>query len=299
MVNKKCHCEICGGDYNKSYAARHVATAKHQKAANPTSEKPSIENSAYKSDNDESDIKSEISDMDTLETSLSEDEFLAELNNDTWKDPEVQQEQQKEEKKRQTEMEKLKREDRRRMLEDDKLERARLKLQKQSKVDEALTSGEIELLGRERHELLRRIVQYKTEFKTELKGIKVPKKNITVELLNKIIEECECILDLGGAQAFVMDGLFQSIRVVEGVSSMTKSWDISGLADALRKDPHFNSLCRRLYIRYGSFSQVDPLYQATFIVITSAYVMRTKNMQRKSMDAFLDERIPIPVNLSV
>ena len=323
MVNEKCQCAVCGELYNRSYEKRHFASKKHLKFREPTSGReapreldqrscppkaPSLDtvsegrvqgNRSGFPDIDEGNEESDgsvASDNATVDDySEDGDDFLDGLSSDVWQDPEIMAQNLKAEKAKQAEMSKLAREEKRRMLEDDKLERARQKLQLQSKQDEqALTNEDVELLGRERHELIRRITQYKTEFKTELKSIRIPKKNITVELLNKIIEECECILDLGGAQAFVMDGLFQSIKVVEGVSSMTRNYDISGLADALKKDPHFNSLCRRLYIRYGSFSQVDPLYQAIFIVVTSAYVMRQKNIQRKAIDTFLDEPIPLP-----
>ena len=299
MVNEKCHCEICGVEYNKSYETRHFSSKKHIKMSGGKSEETSNAKGESENDLEENDVNSESafyqSDDETGSLTDDNDDFLNELNADVFQNPEEVEMKLKEEKKREIELKKMKQADLRDIQFQEKMEKARKKLQKISKEDDGIfTEGDVELMGRERLELIKRITQYKSVFKTELKSIRVPKKNITVEKLNAILDECEALLDLSGVENFVLDGIYQAIKLVEGVSAMTTRFNVSGLSDLLKKDPNFNSLARRLMVRYGSFSQVSPEYQITFIIVVSSYMMMQKNSQKKSFDAFLDQPIPIP-----
>ena len=137
-----------------------------------------------------------------------------------------------------------------------------------------------EILGLERRTLLKKVQQYKFLFPKELKGFKV-KKTATVDELKSYIIEMEAIVSLDGTEKFVLDGLYQAVAVVEGVSSMTQDWDISGLHLMLKNNMQFQQLAKMLFVKYNTFSKVAPEYQAVFIVLTSAYICKVGNSQRK------------------
>jgi hypothetical protein len=84
------------------------------------------------------------------------------------------------------------------------------------------------------------------------------------------------------------------MKVIEGASSYTR-YNISGLSDILRNNKQFHSLCKQLYIKYNTFARIDPEYQLLFLVATSAYICRQKNIGRSQMDAYLNEEVKINI----
>ena len=137
-----------------------------------------------------------------------------------------------------------------------------------------------QILGSEKRTLIKKVQQYKFLFKNELKGFKI-KKHATVEELKAYIQECETIVSLDGTEQFVLDGLYQAIAVVEGVTALTQDWDVTGLSLMLKGNLQFQQLAKILFVKYNTFSKVAPEYQATFIVLTTAYICKMGNSQRK------------------
>ena len=150
----------------------------------------------------------------------------------------------------------------------------------EEETDDVFSKEGSEIIGAERRTLIKKVQQYKFLFKTELKGFKI-KKNATVEELKAYLVECETIVSLDGTEQFVLDGLYQALAVVEGVSALTQDWDISGLHMMLKNNLQFQQLAKILFVKYNTFSKVAPEYQATFIVITSAYICKMANSHRK------------------
>lgn len=160
--------------------------------------------------------------------------------------------------------------------------------------DSELFSNEgSEILGKERRMLMKKLQQYKELFKEELKGFKV-KKAATVEELKAFIEECENIVSVSACDQFILDGLLSSLKMIEGISAHTKNYNISGLSDLLKANPHFHSLAKQLFLKYGLFSSTPPEYQMLFLVVTTAYICRSKNAKKEEMMSFLQQ--PIPAN---
>ncbi len=304
MANEKSHCEICGGEYNKSYLSRHLASKKHLKATGGTQETSDAKEKdkelhLEEGEDDSTQATFYLSETASM-TSDNDDEFLNDLAGDKWIDPEENELKMKEERKKGAEMAKMRREELREIQNQAKMEQARKRLEKAKKEpeDAVFTDGDVELMGRDRLIKIKQITQFKSLFPKELKSIRIPKKDPSLETLERILQEIEALLDIGSVQDFVMDGIFQSIKVIEGVSSMTTRFNVSGLSDCLRRDANFNSLCKRLMIKYNSFSQVCPEYQITFIVIVSSYMMIQKNSQAAKFNAFLNEPLPIPPQTS-
>jgi hypothetical protein len=150
-----------------------------------------------------------------------------------------------------------------------------------------------EILGKDRRVLLAKIRQYKSLFPDDLKAFKI-KKNPTVEDLNNVVSEMDSIVSTNSVENFVTDGILQSMKVIEGASSYTR-YNISGLSDILRNNKQFHSLCKQLYIKYNTFARIDPEYQLLFLVATSAYICRQKNIGRSQMDAYLNEEVKINI----
>lgn len=148
-----------------------------------------------------------------------------------------------------------------------------------------------EILGKEKRVLLLKIKQYKNLFPDELKSFKV-KKNANEKELADYLEEMQVIIDTGSVESFLIEGIIQSIKLIEGVSSFTRNYNITGLADILKTNKQFHSLSKQLFIKYGCYNNVPPEYQMILLVSTTAWVCRSKNMsKREEINAVLNQPV--------
>ena len=154
------------------------------------------------------------------------------------------------------------------------------------------------IIGLETRQLLVKVREYKELFKTELKAFKI-KKNASVSELKAAIEEMDSIISTSNCDKFLLDGIIQSIRMVEGVSAMTRNYNVTGMADLLKGNIHFNQLCRQLFLKYNLFSATPIEYQMVFIIATTAYICKNKNSNKKEVDKYLNEPIPIPPEMRI
>ena len=148
-----------------------------------------------------------------------------------------------------------------------------------------------EILGKEKRLLLSKIQSYKQLFPEELKKFKF-KQNSTCEELQSYIEEIQIIIELDGAELFLIDSIFQSLKMIEGYSKKTK-YDITGLSDLLKMNKQFNSLCKQLMLKYGTFMNTPIEIQTGIIVVTSAYIMVQKNNKKNELNNYFNEEIKI------
>ena len=149
-----------------------------------------------------------------------------------------------------------------------------------------------ELLGKNKHILLKKVKQYKELFPEELKKFKI-KVNASEEQLKNYLDEMDIITSISNVDQFLLDGIFQSIKVIEGISSRTKNYNISGLADLLKSNQQFHNICKRLFVKYGAYNNMPDEWQLIFIVSTSMYICRNKNLKRNELNNFLNEEIKI------
>ena len=148
-----------------------------------------------------------------------------------------------------------------------------------------------EILGREKRLLISKIQAYKQLFPEELKKFKF-KQNSTTEELQAYIEEIQVIIEIDGTEMFVLDSIFQSLKMIEGYSAKTK-YNITGLSDLLRMNKQFNSLCKQLMLKYGTFMNTPIEIQTGIIVVTSAYIMVQKNNKKNELNNYFNEEIKI------
>ena len=153
-----------------------------------------------------------------------------------------------------------------------------------------------QILGKEKRLLLNKVQQYKKLFPKELKSFRV-KRNASSNELQSYIEEMEVIVSTQSVDEFLTEGILMSLKTIEGISSTTKNYNLTGLTDLLKANPHFRSLCQQLCVKYGVFNKVSPEYQMLFMVITTAWICRSKNMNKDKMNEFLNQ--PIHLNNTV
>jgi hypothetical protein len=145
-----------------------------------------------------------------------------------------------------------------------------------------------EILGRDKRQLITKITQYKQLFPKELKGFKV-KKNATPMEMRAYLDEMSCIVETGTLDEFITESILGCLKMVEGVSSYTQNFNISGLADMLKMNPQFNNLVKQLYIKYNTFDAVPPEQQLIILVATTSYICIQKNKNRAKLESYLNE----------
>lgn len=180
-----------------------------------------------------------------------------------------------------------------------KLEKEKLKSEKSlNKIESTSTSNELfsdsgsEILGKERRILLQKLSQYKELFPKELKSFKIKKTASLIEL-QAYVDECESIVNTSNCDQFILDGILNSIKVIEGLSANIKNFNITGLSDILKANTHFHSLAKQLFLKYGMFQSTPPEYQMLFLISTSVYIVRNKNLKKVEINSYLNEHINI------
>ena len=225
----------------------------------------------------------------------TDDEFLADLHKSNYNPIDPKQE--KEELKR---MKEVQREEQRKDKEAERMIKNAAKSMKKTRTpvshgneDDIFSDTPTPIMGKDRLILQKKISQYKSLFADELKGFKV-KKNASSEELKASLDEMETIVQVGTLDEFITDSVLQSIKVVEGVSSLTKGYNISGLSDLLKSNPQFHKLLKQLYVKHNTFAQIPPEYQLLLIVTTSSFICIQKNRNKNQINSYLNEPIPIP-----
>ena len=213
-----------------------------------------------------------------LEPNISDNnsEFLSELNNENFKDEQINE-----------------------STKEDKafinsLSKKKSKPQKETE-DELFSDKGTELLGKDRRKLIAKLNQYKNLFKSELKGFKV-KRGASLSDLQAAIEEADSIVETSSVGGFINDSILSCIKLIEGVSSRT-SYNVSGMSEMLRGNPQFTSLMKQMYLKYEVFSRIPPETQLIMLVATTAYICKSKNANKAQYNEFLNQPyIPPPTS---
>ena len=305
-MSKMVHCSSCDCDVFFSNIGRHQKTKRHlAKLGSPAVESipeneihdtkpkshqmkgpPSMEE-LMSGDGDDSDNESD----DESAFSIHSEEFLKDMENDVFG---VEEEKRQEEQPNIVKELKELRQKNAVAREEAKLktfqEKQAKQLYQQGKTKETKKSADTasvdgddtEILGKDRRILMAKICMYKDMFKVELKHTKFRiKKGATLQDLEGILDEMQTIVSINGMEAFTLDIILGSLKLVEGVSTMTQNFDISGLADALKENPEFCKLVKLLFIKYQSFAQTPPEYRLIFIVMVNAVICTRMNKSKK------------------
>ena len=144
-----------------------------------------------------------------------------------------------------------------------------------------------DLFGKDRLVLLAKANSYMDIFPDKLKTFKYNKKG-SVEYLNLVLEEMDCIVSMGNVDTFITDSILQTIKGIEGFSSRTK-FNISGLSDLLKSQKKFKDLVMQLSLKYGNFMAVPAEYQLLIMVMTSAFICVQKNKNTSKIEEMLSQ----------
>jgi hypothetical protein len=82
-----------------------------------------------------------------------------------------------------------------------------------------LSANGSEILGRDKRILLTKIRQYKSLFPETFKTFKI-KANANVQELQTYLDEMDSIVECDSVEQFLLDSILQSIKLIEGVSSL-------------------------------------------------------------------------------
>ena len=145
------------------------------------------------------------------------------------------------------------------------------------------------ILGKDKHFLLKKLQQYKSLFPQELKSFKI-KKNPSIDDLEKAVAECDIIVQVSSLDNFLNDAILQTIKSIEGITFHSR-YDISGLADLLKANKQFHHLARQLCVKYSVFSAVPIEYQMILLVSTTAWIVRSKNINKSGINSMLNEQV--------
>lgn len=145
------------------------------------------------------------------------------------------------------------------------------------------------LLGKDRRELLTKIQEYKCLFPAELKTFKV-KPNASAQQLQDALNECEVIVSCtSGFNQLMDEAILSVIQVVEGVSSRTENWDVTGTAASLRGSAEFKQLCKRLYLKHRLFADVPVEGQLCILIAGQMMAQRQMNKKRREVAGMLNQ----------
>ena len=248
-------------------------------------------------------IQEEVEEISTVEVNESieiEDDFLEELNNENFVDIKDIENEEKEKEKEEKKNEKIERKTLKEQREQAKLEKDIQKQnaqqlknnKKQEFEDELYSATPTEILGLDRRALIARIVQTKALFPEKLKAFKI-KKNPTLQELQAYVAEADAIISTDCVETFMTDSILQCIKMVEGVSARTR-YNVSGMADMLKQNVQFHSLCKQLYLKHKIFSNVPPEYQMLMIMSTTALICQQKNAKRAEIESYLNAPPGLP-----
>ena len=137
--------------------------------------------------------------------------------------------------------------------------------------------------------LIQKIKSYQSLFPDELKKLRI-KKNSTVEDLNRYLEQIEVLISMKNIDNFIIETITESIRMVEPYSQRTK-YNITGLSNILKGDPKFISLCKQLYLKYGTFVNIPPEIQIVLVIVSTSYLVIQKNNSMNQLNSYLNEPI--------
>ena len=156
--------------------------------------------------------------------------------------------------------------------------------------DSIFSDSPTEIQGRDKLVLLAKISQFRQLFPEKLKTFKI-RKNSSVDDLKSYLVEMESIVEVSNVDEFLYDSIIKSIQIVEGVSAMTKNYNVKGMSEMLKLNVQFKNLVKLMFIKYHIFSAVPVEYQLVMICSTTAMICMQKNRQSEKINEYLNQKI--------
>ena len=284
-----CKCDICGLDYKKYYEHNHINSKIHKAALNKIEQDKTPEEKQKEEEEEEEDENSDDNDIEeeeeddepdlNFDIDDDEDNELNDLDNENYKETEPD---------TNNEVENIFK----KQMADLKLKKEQLKIdQMQKKIDNDEEKNRIknypERDEAEREFLINKFNEYKINFKAELIKLKL-KKNITIDELKILINECEAVVNNSNFQQFFDSAVFGSLEMIEKPTKGHKI-DINGLSKSLKNNREFMALLRQLYIKYRVFNYISLENKIIIILIIQTSTIIGINYQRNQIKNNYDD----------
>ena len=218
-------------------------------------------------------------------------EFLEELQNDKYVNQIEIDKQQEIEDKKQDKIDKKENKINSKITKSQKLEEKERKIEEKIKEKEKkeINNDSTEIIGKNKRSLLAKISKYKKLFKTELSDYRI-NKNASEDELKNHISNIQDLLDSNEIDNYINDSIYHCIKMIEPFTSKTR-YNISGLSVMLKMNPQFDTMCKKLMLKYNCFLNTPIEYQMIMLVSTSIYLTINMNHCRPAMDEFLNQKI--------
>ena len=217
----------------------------------------------------------------------NDNEFLEEMENDKYVNQiEIDKNQDIEDKK-QDKIDKKENKINLKISKSQKLEQKKQKLEE--KQENKKNNESTEIICKNKLHLLSKISKYKKLFKTELNDYKI-NKNASEDELKNHITNIQDLLDSNEVDTYINDSIYNCIKLIEPFSSKTR-YDLTGLSNMLKLNPQFDTMCKKLMLKYNCFSNTPIEYQMIMLVSTSVYLTIQMNKSKPAMEQFLNQKI--------
>ena len=218
----------------------------------------------------------------------NDNEFLEEMENDKYVNQiEIDKKQEIEDKK-QDKIDKKQNKINSKITKEQKMEDKQRKIEeknkeKQEKINE---STETEIIGKTKRSLINKINKYKKLFKTELSDYRI-NKNASEDELKNHITNIQDLLDSTQVDEYINDSIYHCIKMIEPLTCNSKRYNITGLSTMLKMNPQFDSMCKKLMLKYNCFLQTPIEYQFLMCISTTIYLTIQMNQSKPTLNEFL------------
>ena len=221
---------------------------------------------------------------------MDNSEFLNELQNDQYVNQIELIKKQDIEDKKQDKIDKKQNKINSKISKAQKIEEKQIKIQeKLQEKENEINNDSTEIIGKTKRQLLTKINKYKKLFKSELSDYKINKNGSEDELKNHIIN-IQDLLDCNEVDNYINDSIFHCIKMIEPFTSKTR-YDLTGLSNMLKMNPQFDTMCKKLLLKYNCFTNTPIEYQMIMLVSTSVYLTIQMNKIKPAMEHFLNQKI--------
>ena len=221
---------------------------------------------------------------------MDNSEFLNELQNDQYVNQIELIKKQDIEDKKQDKIDKKQNKINSKISKAQKIEEKQIKIQeKLQEKEKKINNDSTEIIGKTKRQLLTKINKYKKLFKSELSDYKINKNGSEDELKNHIIN-IQDLLDCNEVDNYINDSIFHCIKMIEPFTSKTR-YDLTGLSNMLKMNPQFDTMCKKLLLKYNCFTNTPIEYQMIMLVSTSVYLTIQMNKSKPAMEQFLNQKI--------
>jgi hypothetical protein len=275
---------------------RHEISMRHQQAMNTQKNTEEVQDELEDKLEDDSLQNTSVDENENENNEVPQEDLLQDLENDKFIEDEEQKIDEKKNDIIKDRLDQIKLEKQQLQLENlkNKVEKQNKKVEDDQIFDDKGTP----IVGKDKRAMIAKIKQYIHLFPQELKGFKI-KKNADIKQLQEYLDEIDSILEVQTIEDFCIKPILESIQACEPIVFRFTKLDIRGLAVNLKLNPQFNTLSKKLYVKYGSFIQMPVEYQMILVILTTTMLTIQKNKGRDKFEFYINQPLNQDNNTNV